>query len=94
MLHEKSPEENLSDLGATEERSRSNDVAYRCFADIEAQPINWLWLGRIARGKITMIAGHPGLGKSQLTAYLAARVSTGGRYRRLLTSFRRRCLFR
>ncbi len=45
-----------------------------------AVPIRWLWPGRIARGKVTLIAGHPGLGKSQLTLNLAAVVSTGGRW--------------
>lgn len=53
-------------------------VSFRCFASIEAKPIRWLWTGRIARGKVSMIAGHPGLGKSQITASLAAIVSTGG----------------
>jgi hypothetical protein len=51
---------------------------YRCVADIEARPIRWLWKGRIARGKVSMIAGNPGLGKSQVTVDMAARVSTGG----------------
>jgi hypothetical protein len=31
----------------------------------------------MAIGKVTLIAGHPGLGKSQLTAFLASRVTTG-----------------
>lgn len=44
---------------------------------VEMKPINWLWPERIARGKITVIAGNPGLGKSQITAFLAAKVSTG-----------------
>jgi hypothetical protein len=47
-------------------------------ADIEAKPIHWLWPGRIARGKVTIIAGNPGLGKSQITASIAAIVTTGG----------------
>ena len=33
----------------------------RRISEIEAQPIRWLWPGRIARGKVTMLAGHPGL---------------------------------
>ena len=33
-----------------------------------------------ALGKLTLIAGDPGLGKSQLTAYLAAVVTTYGRW--------------
>lgn len=49
----------------------------RCLADVEPTHIRWLWPGRIALGKITMIAGHPGLGKSFLTCDLAARVSAG-----------------
>jgi hypothetical protein len=44
---------------------------------VEAVPIRWLWPGRMALGKATLIAGHPGLGKSQLTAYLAAQVTKG-----------------
>jgi hypothetical protein len=39
--------------------------------------IDWLWLGRIPLGKLTVIDGDPGLGKSVLSLDLAARVSTG-----------------
>jgi putative DNA primase/helicase len=52
-------------------------VVYRRFSDVKAKPIRWLWPGRIACGKLTVIAGNPGLGKSQLTASLAAIVSHG-----------------
>jgi len=47
-------------------------------SSIQPRPIAWLWPGRIALGKTAMIAGHPGLGKSQLTCWLAAVVSKGG----------------
>lgn len=47
-------------------------------SDVIAQEISWLWRDRIAIGKVTVIAGPPGLGKSQLTAFLAANVTTGG----------------
>ena len=53
-------------------------IAYRRASDIQAKPINWLWPGRIARGKVSMLAGNPGLGKSQVTASMAATVTTGG----------------
>jgi len=49
----------------------------KCFADIEPQRIDWLWKSRIALGKLTIIAGDPGLGKSMLSASLAAHVTTG-----------------
>ncbi|TCA40292.1 hypothetical protein E0H72_21055 [Rhizobium leguminosarum bv. viciae] len=49
----------------------------RLLADVPMEPIEWLWPGRFAIGKISMLAGHPGLGKSQLTMYMAAQVSRG-----------------
>jgi hypothetical protein len=57
--------------------SSSEFVTYRQASGIEAKPISWLWPGRIAKGKVSMIAGNPGLGKSQVTASMAAIVSTG-----------------
>ena len=55
-------------------------VCYRAISDIQAKPIHWLWKGRIARGKVSMIAGNPGLGKSQITASMAAIVTNGARW--------------
>jgi putative DNA primase/helicase len=43
-----------------------------------AAPIEWLWPGRVARGKLTIIAGAPGSGKSALAVGIAAAVSSGG----------------
>ena len=56
----------------------SGRIAYRRASDIQAKPIHWLWQGRIARGKVSMLAGNPGLGKSQVTVAMAAVVTTGG----------------
>lgn len=61
-------------------REHVGPMQYRRVAEIKAEPIRWLWQGRIARGKVTMIAGDPGLGKSQITASMAAIVSRGGRW--------------
>lgn len=44
---------------------------------VKPEPVAWLWPGRIALGKLTLIAGDPGLGKSLLTLDMASRVSTG-----------------
>lgn len=46
-------------------------------SSVQPEPIQWLMPWRIALGKFTLIAGDPGLGKSMLTANLAAHVSTG-----------------
>jgi archaellum biogenesis ATPase FlaH len=48
-------------------------------ADIQPEKIEWLWPGRLARGKITLLEGDPGLGKSTLTIDIAAKLSTGTR---------------
>jgi hypothetical protein len=46
-------------------------------SDVKSEPVAWLWPGRIPLGKLTLIAGDPGLGKSFLTLDMAARVSSG-----------------
>lgn len=49
----------------------------RCLADVQPEPIQWLWPGYIPLGKLAVLDGDPGLGKSLLTLDLAARVSAG-----------------
>jgi hypothetical protein len=44
---------------------------------VEPEDVAWLWPRRIALGKLTLIAGDPGLGKSFVTLDIAARVSRG-----------------
>ena len=44
---------------------------------VEPEQVDWLWPGRIPKGKLTVIDGDPGLGKSAATVDLAARVSAG-----------------
>ncbi len=55
-------------------------LTVRNIADIEMRAINWLWKPRMALGKLNMLAGQPGLGKSQITCHLAALVTTGGMF--------------
>jgi AAA domain-containing protein len=52
----------------------------QCAADITPEPVEWLWPGRIALGKLTLIAGEAGLGKSQLSIAMVAAVTTGGEW--------------
>lgn len=49
----------------------------RSLADIEALPLRWHWPNVIAAGKVTMLAGDPGLGKSLITADITARTTAG-----------------
>jgi len=48
-----------------------------CMADVTPVKIRWIWPGRIAAGKLTLLVGKPGQGKSYTTMDLAARFSTG-----------------
>lgn len=46
-------------------------------SDVEAKPVRWLWRGRIPLGKLTVLDGDPGLGKTTMLLDVAARVTTG-----------------
>jgi hypothetical protein len=48
-----------------------------CLADVHPVETRWLWAGRVPLGKLTIVDGDPGLGKSTVTLDLAARVSRG-----------------
>lgn len=52
----------------------------RCVAEIPAETLAWLWPGRIPLGKLTILSGDPGLGKSLVTLAVAAAVSIGARW--------------
>jgi hypothetical protein len=45
--------------------------------DVKPQKVQWLWRGWIPAGKITMLDGDPGLGKTTLALDIAARLSRG-----------------
>ena len=44
---------------------------------IKATPVTWLWWPYIALGKLTMLDGDPGIGKSLLMTQVAASLSQG-----------------
>jgi AAA domain len=44
-------------------------------SEILSEPIRWLWWPYIAIGKLCMLDGDPGIGKSLLTIQIAARLS-------------------
>jgi len=48
-----------------------------CLSDVEAEEVQWLWPARIPFGKVTVLEGDPGLGKSLLTLDVAARLTRG-----------------
>jgi DNA polymerase III delta prime subunit len=57
---------------------RTGALVIDCAAEIEPEPVEWVWKGRIARGKHTAFAGEPGVSKSQAAINIAATISKGG----------------
>src|SRR5262245_16147272 len=49
----------------------------RTISSLTPRPLTWLWPKRLALGKLAMLDGDPGLGKSLLALDLCARLSTG-----------------
>jgi putative DNA primase/helicase len=54
------------------------ELVMRRASDITPEEIAWLWPQLIALGKLTVVAGEPGLGKSQVSYSIAAAVTTSG----------------
>jgi hypothetical protein len=52
-------------------------VQWTTLSEVQPRPVQWLWDGRIPLGKVTLLDGEPGSGKSLLALDLAARVSRG-----------------
>jgi putative DNA primase/helicase len=53
-------------------------VKIRCGADIKPLPIDWLWPGWLPAGKLTILAGAAGTGKTTLALGFAAVITMGG----------------
>jgi putative DNA primase/helicase len=47
---------------------------------ITPEPIKWVWDGFLAGGKLHIVAGAPGTGKTTLALAIAATITTGGRW--------------
>jgi hypothetical protein len=68
------PQAIRADLDAGDQ-PRMDDLV--CIADVERQQVRWLWDRRIPLGKVAILDGDPGQGKSTLTLTIAAKVTTG-----------------
>jgi len=51
-------------------------VELECAANIKPEPIIWLWKDWLALGKLHILAGQPGVGKSTIALKIAAAVSS------------------
>ena len=57
--------------------TKPREIAARPYSEIESQAVEWLWQDRLAIGKLSLLAGQPGLGKTFCAIDIAAKVSTG-----------------
>lgn len=51
-----------------------------CGSTLKPEKIDWLWNGWLAMGKLAILAGEPGTGKTTIATHLAATVTTGGNW--------------
>lgn len=58
----------------------ARDVNLIRASDVTPEPIEWLWDGWLAAGKLHVLGGAPGTGKTTISMALAATVTTGGRW--------------
>lgn len=64
---------------AQQQQAKRRLIAHRA-SELEPEKLGWIWPGRIPVGKLVLLGGPPGLGKSQLTAFMSATVSNGGHW--------------
>lgn len=64
----------------TDHDPASNTVRLIRGAELKPEPIRWTWERWLARGKLHIIAGAPGTGKTTLALALAATQTCGGRW--------------
>ena len=55
----------------------TDELLTRHLANVERTQIRWLWQGRIATGRLSLLTGHPGEGKSWVSLALAAALTSG-----------------
>ncbi len=65
-------------LSGTTERIPGPRAVVVSLADVEPREHEWIWKGWLARGKLHILGGHPGDGKSTLTLAIASIISRGG----------------
>lgn len=67
----------LPPLTSSPQKLKRRLISHRA-SDLKPEKLIWIWPGRIPEGKLVLLGGPPGLGKSQLTAFISAVVSNGG----------------
>jgi len=60
-----------------EYKPKESDISLVCMAEVKPETVSWLWLPYIPLGKLTLLEGDPGIGKSWVSLGIATGVSLG-----------------
>lgn len=55
-------------------------IVLACGADLTPEPVRWLWRHWLALGKLHILAGAPGQGKTTIAGAMCATITIGGRW--------------
>ena len=64
----------------TQPRLMRDSVVLTCGTDLTPEPYRWLWQYWLAMGKLHILAGAPGQGKTTIALAMAATITIGGRW--------------
>jgi hypothetical protein len=67
----------IEDDSKVEAKELRPDEIGKLLSGVEPEEVEWLWPSWLALGKLALVDGDPGLGKSAMTLDLAARISAG-----------------
>lgn len=62
------------------EEGDEDDLGLVCLKDVEPEEVQWLWYPYLPIGKVVLLEGDPGLGKSWLTMTLTSHLSNRKRF--------------
>lgn len=57
-----------------------DEPLWELVSEVAPVAIRWQWMGRLPIGRLSLLGGDIGLGKSLLTTYMAARITTDGKW--------------
>ena len=77
--------ENVQNRGTLEEQAYAKEWCITMetglltyYSEVKSEPVKWLWYPYIAIGKVTLLQGDPGDGKSTMMMNFIAELSKGG----------------
>ena len=77
MIAEEATEQQTENKNQNKEKSMATEMKIRRMSDVQLREVAWLWKPYIPFGKITIIQGDPGEGKTTLALRVAVACSTG-----------------